>query len=189
MFSVLVASLFLPFLPLLPIHILVQNLLCDLSQIGMPFDSVDKEYLQKPRKWETKSISRFMFVLGPLSSFFDIACFCILYWIIGASDNAGLFQTGWFLFGTISQVLILHMIRTRKLPFLESRAGMPLLLSTLVFAAVAVVIAFVGSIGKSLDFTALPITFIPWLILLLAAYSVAAQVIKNIYVRKFGDWL
>ena len=190
MISVIVASIFLPFLPMLPVQILTQNLLCDFSQMGIPFDSVDKEYLMKPRKWETKSIKSFMAFMGPLSSVFDILCFIIMWKIIGANTGelAPLFQCGWFVFGTVSQVLVIHMIRTAKIPFTQSHAAKPLLISTLVVAVVALAIAF-SSMAIGLDMTVLPISFIPWLVVLLAGYCFSTQLLKAVYVRRFGEWL
>jgi len=190
MISVIVASIFLPFLPMLPVQILTQNLLCDFSQMGIPFDSVDKEYLMKPRKWETKSIRSFMAFMGPLSSVFDILCFMIMWKRIGANTGelAPLFQCGWFVFGTVSQVLVIHMIRTAKIPFTQSRAAKPLLISTLIVAVVALAIAF-SSMAIGLDMTALPISFIPWFVLLLAGYCFSTQLLKTVYVRRFGEWI
>ena len=190
MISVIVASIFLPFLPMLPVQILTQNLLCDFSQMGIPFDSVDKEYLMEPRKWETQSIKSFMAVMGPLSSIFDILCFVIMWKIIGANtvELAPLFQCGWFVFGTVSQVLVIHMIRTAKVPLTQSNAAMPLLISTVIVAVVALAIAF-SSIAVGLDMMALPINFMPWLALLLAGYCLSTQFLKVVYVRRFGDWL
>ena len=190
MISVIAASIFLPFLPMLPLQILTQNLLCDFSQMGIPFDSVDKEYLMKPRKWETKSIKSFMAFMGPLSSVFDILCFVIMWKIIGANtiELAPLFQGGWFVFGTVSQVLVIHMIRTSKIPFTQSNAAKPLLISTLVVAVAALAVAFSG-LAIGLDMTTLPVRFIPWLALLLVGYCISTQFLKVIYIRKYGEWL
>ena len=190
MISVVVASIFLPFLPMLPVQILTQNLLCDFSQMGIPFDSVDKEYLMKPRKWETKSIKSFMAITGPLSSIFDILCFVIMWKVIGANTSAlaPLFQCGWFVFGTVSQVLVIHMIRTAKLPFAQSNARMPLILSTVIVAIVALVVAF-SSLATGLDMRALPLGFAPWLALLLIGYCLSTQLLKAVYVQRFGEWL
>lgn len=190
MISVMAASLFLPFLPLLPVHILVQNLLCDFAQLGIPFDKVDEEYLMSPRRWETKSIRRFMFTLGPLSSLFDIACFAVLWWVLGmnTAELAPLFQAGWFIFGTLSQILIVHMIRTQKVPFLQSRASLPLAVSTLIVGVISVVIVFTG-ITVGLDFAVLPLSYAPWLALLLVGYCVATQLFKAVYIRLFHEWL
>ena len=190
MISVMAASIFLPFLPMLPVHILTQNLLCDFSQVGIPFDSVDKEYLRAPRRWETKSIQRFMVLMGPLSSIFDILCFIVMWWVIKANtpELAPLFQAGWFIFGTLSQILIVHMIRTSKLPFVQSKASVPLVLSTLSVGVIAIVLAFTG-IARGFDLAVLPITYAPWLILLLLGYCVTTQLFKRIYIRKFNEWL
>ena len=190
MFSVVIASIFLPFLPMLPIHILIQNLLCDLSQTGIPFDNVDKEFIMKPRKWSAKSIKNFMFVLGPISSIFDVLCFVVLFFVIKANTQelAPLFQAGWFVFGTVSQVLIIHMIRTAKRPFVNSRASMPLMISTLVMVVVASLIAFTN-IGAAFDMMRLPLAFILWLLVLLAGYSLTVETAKKFYIRRFGSWL
>jgi len=190
MISVIAASIFLPFLPMLPVQILTQNLLCDFSQMGIPFDSVDKEYLLKPRKWETKSIKSFMAVMGPLSSVFDILCFAVMWKIIGANtpELAPLFQCGWFVFGTVSQVLVIHMIRTAKIPFTQSHAAKPLLVSTLIVAVAALAIAF-SATAVGLDMAVLPFSFIPWFGLLLLGYCLSTQLLKVIYVRRFGEWL
>jgi ATPase, P-type (transporting), HAD superfamily, subfamily IC len=190
MISVMVASIFLPFLPMLPVHILTQNLLCDFSQIGIPFDHVDKEYLQLPRRWETGSIQRFMLLLGPLSSVFDLLCFAVLWWIFKATTAAlaPLFQAGWFIFGTLSQILIVHMIRTSKLPFIQSRASMQLGLSSLAVGLIAILLVF-STIAHGFDLAMLPLSYAPWLILLLIGYCVATQFFKAVYMQKFGEWL
>ncbi|MDR1410213.1 MAG: magnesium-translocating P-type ATPase [Oscillospiraceae bacterium] len=190
MISVIFASIFLPFLPMLPIQILTQNLLCDFSQMGIPFDSVDKEYVKVPRKWETKSIASFMAFMGPLSSIFDILCFAIMWWAMKANslELSRLFQCGWFIFGTLSQVLVIHMIRTAKLPFVQSRASKPVTLSTALIAIVAIVIGFTP-LAVGLEMTALPPSFVPWLIALLAGYLILAQLVKKVYVKKYKEWL
>lgn len=190
MISVIAASIFLPFLPMLPVQILVQNLLCDFSQMGIPFDSVDKEYLKKPRRWDTKSIRSFMTFLGPLSSVFDILCFAILWRVLGANkpELAPLFQGGWFVFGTVSQILIIHMIRTGKKPFLQSKPSSALFFSTLTVAVIALAVSFTNlSIG--LDMIPLPVSFIPWLALLLVGYGLSAELIKKAYMKRYKEWL
>jgi Mg2+-importing ATPase len=190
MISVILASIFLPFLPMLPVQILTQNLLCDFSQMGIPFDSVDKEYIKKPHKWETHSIKSFMAYMGPLSSVFDILCFAVMWWVIRANTAqlAPLFQCGWFVFGTVSQVLVIHMIRTAKMPFLQSNPSMPLFLSTFIVAVVALVTGFTDfAIG--LDMHRLPLLFIPWLAVILAGYLLCVQLVKKRYVRRYGEWM
>lgn len=188
--SVLAASVLLPFLPLLPIQILTQNLLTDFSQLGMPFDQVDEEYILKPRKWETKSIRSFMAYLGPLSSVFDLLCFGVMWWAIGAKTVAlsPLFQSGWFLFGTVSQVLVIQLIRTARVPFLQSKPSAPLILSTVLVAGAALAVAF-SPLAAALDMEALPVSFVPWLVLLLAGYFLSVQYFKKYYISKYGDWL
>ncbi|TCL58559.1 Mg2+-importing ATPase [Kineothrix alysoides] len=190
MISVILASIFLPFLPMLPVQILTQNLLCDFSQMGIPFDSVDKEYIKKPHKWETHSIKSFMTYMGPLSSVFDILCFAVMWWVIRANTAqlAPLFQCGWFVFGTVSQVLVIHMIRTAKIPFLQSNPSMPLFLSTFIVAVVALVTGFTDfAIG--LDMHRLPLLFIPWLAVILAGYLLCVQLVKKRYMRRYGEWM
>lgn len=190
MISVIAASIFLPFLPMLPVQILTQNLLCDFSQMGIPFDRVDKEYMKKPRKWETRSIKSFMAFLGPLSSIFDILCYAVMWWAIGANkaELSPLFQSGWFVFGTVSQVLVIHMIRTSKLPFLQSKPSMPLFLSTFLVMAVTLAVGFTD-LAIGLDMQRLPFAFIPWLAALLAGYLLCVQLVKRLYVRRYGEWM
>lgn len=190
MISVLFASLFLPFLPMLPVQLLTQNLLCDFSQMGMPFDHVDEEFLRAPCRWETKSVKSFMAVMGPISSVFDIACFGIMWFIIGASTAAlsPIFQCGWFVFGTVSQVLVIHTIRTSKVPFVNSCASLPLMISTGLVTIATLLIGFTD-IAVGFDMLKLPLQFIPWLILLLAGYFVCVQLIKRTYIGKYKKWM
>ncbi len=190
MISVIAASVFLPFLPMLPVQILTQNLLCDFSQMGIPFDRVDQEYLKKPHKWETKSIKSFMAFFGPLSSIFDLLCFAVMWWAVGANrtELSPLFQCGWFVFGTVSQVLVIHMIRTEKLPFIHSRSSMPLFISTCIVAVVAVVIGFTNfSVG--FDMRPLPLRFVPWLVVILAGYLICVQMLKKVYIKRYQEWM
>ena len=139
-FSVLVASAFLPFLPMLPLQLLVQNLRYDISQIAIPFDNVDDELGKKPLKWNPADIGRFMVFFGPISSVFDISTFALMWWVFGANTMAEqtLFQSGWFVVGLLTQTLIVHMIRTPKVPFLQSIAALPLLLMTVLIMAAGI---------------------------------------------------
>lgn len=189
-FSVMVASLFLPFLPMLPVQILAQNLLTDLAQLGLPFDDVDPEYVEKPRRWETDSLKSFIAYFGPLSSVFDILCFAVLWWVVGANtpELAPVFQGGWFVFGTISQVLVVHLIRTSKVPFLQSWPARPLLASTLVVSAIALFVGFGGFLAGA-GAVRLPLAFAPWLLAILAGYFVAVLWAKRIYITRRGEWL
>lgn len=189
-FSVLAASIFLPFLPMLPIHILVQNLLYDFSQLSIPWDNMDEDFLKKPRAWQSGGLARFMVFVGPVSSIFDITTFFLMWFVFKANTPAmqSLFQTGWFVEGLLSQTLIVHIIRTQKIPFVQSRAARPVLLLTSIIIAIGIFIPF-SHFGKSIGLQALPITYFPWLILTLVCYFVLAQALKTWYVRKFQEWL
>ncbi len=187
MFSVLGASAWLPFLPMLPVQLLVQNLLYDFSQIGIPFDHVDEEYLKKPRRWDVNAIAKFVLYLGPISSIFDYAIFCLMWFFFGAKTPAGqtLFQSGWFVEGLLSQTLIVHIIRTRKIPFVESRASAPLTFFTLAVMVAGLAIPFTP-FGRALELGPLPLAYFGWLGLILISYVVLAQVVKNWFARKYG---
>ncbi|MBR4421400.1 MAG: magnesium-translocating P-type ATPase, partial [Erysipelotrichaceae bacterium] len=188
--SVVFASLFLPFLPLLPIHILIQNLLNDMAQIGMPFDNVDDDYIRYPKKWDEKDIQRFMFFFGSISTILDLLCFAVLWFVMGyqTNDKATLFQTGWFAFGIISQTIIIHTIRTDKLPFIKSRSSIQLLISTLLVVAVALTMAFTD-ISFIFDLAKMPVTYLKWIGILVIIYIVFIEIFKRIYVKIKGEWL
>ncbi len=190
MFSVLAASAFLPFLPMLPIHLLIQNLLYDISQVTIPFDNVDKEYLQKPRKWDASDLKRFMVRIGPISSIFDIITYLVMWYIFKCTTpgDQSLFQSGWFIEGLLSQTLIVHMIRTRKIPFIQSRASVPVMVTTFAVMAIGILIPFTG-IGASIGLVPLPWSYFPWLIGILLGYCFLTQFVKNWYIRKFHKWL
>ncbi len=190
MLSVLVASACLPFLPMLPLQILIQNLLYDISQTAIPFDRVDEEYLKRPRQWLVGDIGRFMFCIGPISSLFDLATFALLWYVFGANavDRQSLFQSGWFVEGLLSQTLIIHMIRTAKVPFLQSRAAAPLLSITLVIMAAGVLIPYTR-LGAAIGMTPLPAAYFPWLAAILTGYCALTQVVKQWFMRKYGSWL
>ena len=190
MISVIIASLFLPFLPLLPIHILIQNLLNDFAQIGMPFDHVDSDYIKNPKTWNTTSITKFMLAFGAISSVLDILCFVILWYVLkfDTVEQATLFQTGWFAFGVISQTLIIHMIRTDKIPFVKSKPSKYLVISTFAVTVAALIISFT-SIARIFDLAKLPLMYLPWLFVLLIVYAVIIQVFKKIYIKLNKDWL
>ncbi|AMO97109.1 magnesium-translocating P-type ATPase [Collimonas fungivorans] len=186
-FSVLVASAFLPFLPMLPLHLLVQNLLYDISQITIPFDNVDKEFLEKPQRWNAGEIGRFMVFFGPISSIFDITTFALMWYIFGANtpEHQTLFQSGWFIEGLLSQTLIVHMIRTRKIPFFQSRASWALMSMTLIIMAVGILLPM-SPLAHYFKLQALPLTYFPWLLLILVAYAVLTQAMKGWYARRYG---
>ena len=190
MISIIISSIFLPFLPLLPIHILIQNLLCDFAQLGMPFDNVDKEYMDKPKKWDTKGIKKFMFAFGIISSVLDIMCFAVLWFVLkyNTVEKAALFQTGWFAFGIISQTLIIHMIRTHKMPFVTSKSSKQLLLSTFTITIITLLITFTD-IATIFDLKRLPLEYIIWILVLLAIYAIFIQGYKKIYLKRNKEWL
>jgi Mg2+-importing ATPase len=175
---------------MLPVQLLTQNLLNDFSQLGMPFDRVDEEYIKRPRKWETQSIKSFMAYMGPLSSVFDVLCFAVMWYVIGANtvELSPLFQAGWFVFGTVSQVLVIHVIRTAKIPFLQSRPTAPLLISTALVAVISIVVGF-SQLAIGIDMMPLPLSFAPWLALIVSGYFLSSQLIKKFYIRRYGEWL
>lgn len=190
MFSVMFASAFLPFLPMMPIHLLIQNLLYDISQTTIPFDRMDPEFLRKPRRWDASDLKRFMIYIGPISSIFDIVTYLTMWHVFGCNspEHQSLFQSGWFIEGLLSQTLIVHMIRTRKIPFIQSRATWPVIGMTTLVMVIGIVIPFT-SFGASIGLQALPLSYFPWLVGILLSYCVLTQLVKNWYIRKFSGWL
>jgi Mg2+-importing ATPase len=186
-FSVLVASAFIPFLPMLPMHLLVQNLLYDVSQIAIPFDNVDEELLKKPQRWQPADVGRFMMFFGPISSIFDITTFVVMWYVFGANtpEHQTLFQSGWFVVGLLTQTLIVHMIRTPKIPFLQSRAAMPLMVMTGLIMAVGIFLPM-GPLAHYFKLQALPPLYFVILPVILLAYVGLTQAVKGFYVRRFG---
>ncbi|NMM78943.1 magnesium-translocating P-type ATPase [Acidovorax sp. SRB_24] len=186
-FSVLVASAFLPFLPMLPIQLLVQNLLYDISQIAIPFDNVDDELVRQPLRWNPQDLGRFMVFFGPISSVFDLLTFALMWWVFQAQTLAQqtLFQSGWFVVGLLTQTLIVHMIRTPKLPFLQSRAAWPLLGMTLAVMAVGIFLPM-GPLAGYFKLQALPLPYFGWLVAILLGYATLTTVLKRVYIRRFG---
>jgi len=190
MFSMLGASAFLPFLPMLPIQLLVQNLLYDISQISIPWDMMDAEYLEKPRKWEADSIARFMIFIGPISSIFDYIMFAVMYYYFKANSpaNQSLFQSGWFIEGLLSQTLIIHMIRTRKIPFIQSWATAPVIALTSAIMVIGIALPFTP-FASAFEMVPLPWQYFPILIAVLVAYCALTQAVKVWYIKKFDIWL
>ncbi len=186
-FSMLGASSVLPFLPLRPVQLLTQNLLYDFSQVGIPLDQVDAEYLEKPRRWEIDDIARFMLFMGPISSIFDYATFALMWFYFKANhpEVQSLFQSGWFVEGLLSQTLIVHMIRTRQIPFIQSRASVPLLLTTFFAMALGLWLPF-SRLGSALGFVPLPLNYFAWLVAILLSYCVLTQIVKNWFIRRYG---
>jgi len=187
MFSVIGASAWLPFLPMAPVQVLTNNLLYDFSQTAIPTDGVDEEYLARPRRWEIGNIGRFMVAIGPISSLFDYATYCTMYFLFGAKTpaQAALFQTGWFVESIISQTLIIHVIRTSRLAFIESRASAPLMLTSLGVCAIGALLPYSPFAG-ALGFVPLPPLFWPILALMVLAYLALTHIMKVWFHRRFG---
>ena len=205
MFAVLVASAFLPFIPMLPIHLILLNLIYDLSCTAIPWDNVDREYLAVPRKWDASSIGKFMLWIGPTSSVFDISTYALLYFIICPAVVGGtmyreltdpalaaafmsVFHAGWFVESMWTQTFVIHMLRTPKIPFFQSRASTPLTLITFTGIAVLTAIPFTG-FGASIGLAALPSAFFPWLLLTVFLYMVLVTIFKRIFVKRYGELL
>ena len=186
-FSLVGASILLPFLPIKPVQLLIQNLLYDLSQTAIPLDHVDEEYLQKPRRWSIEDIKRFMLYMGPVSSIFDYATFALMWFVFKANvpEKQNLFQTGWFVEGLLSQTLIVHMVRTQKIPFIESVASVPLIISTFLVMSVGVMIPFTD-LAHQLEFVPLPLAYFLWLTGILVIYAMVAQTVKDRFIRRYG---
>ncbi len=186
-FSVLIASAFIPFLPMLPMHLLLQNLLYDISQIAIPFDQVDEELVKEPQRWNPGDIGRFMLFFGPVSSVFDITTYFVMWYVFGANtpDHQTLFQSGWFIEGLMTQTLVVHMIRTQKIPFIQSRPGTALLITTGLIMAIGIFIPM-GPFAHYFKLQALPLGYFPILIVILVGYMVLTQAMKRYYSRRFG---
>jgi len=187
MFSMVGASALLPFLPMAPVQILLNNLLYDFSQTSVPTDNVDVEYLTEPRTWDITHIARYMFCIGPISSLFDYATFGLLWFILRAdsSGDASLFQTGWFVESLLSQTLIVHIIRTGKIPFIQSRPSLPLLLTTSAICLVAIALPF-SHLAGPLQMSPLPAIYWYGLAPILLCYFGLTQFVKSLLVRRFG---
>ncbi|MET7038143.1 magnesium-translocating P-type ATPase [Elizabethkingia miricola] len=190
MFSMIGASAFLPFLPMLPLQILTQNLLYDVSQSSIPWDTMDKDFLEKPKKWDASSIKKFMLYIGPLSSIFDYITFAVMFFIFKANtpEHQSLFQTGWFVEGLLSQTLIVHIIRTKKIPFIQSWAAAPVVALTSLIMLMGVSIPFTPIAGY-LKMQPLPLSYFPYLLGILIGYCILTQFVKQWFIRKFQQWL
>jgi Mg2+-importing ATPase len=198
MFSVVGGSYFLPFLPMSPILVLTNNLLYDISQTGIPSDNVDDEQLEKPQKWDIKFIQKFMVFIGPISSIFDYATFflmlyffnCILFKNAGTSPEMkiyyeNLFHTGWFVESLLTQTLIVHIIRTNKIPFFQSKPSLPMMLATLVIMGTAVILPYSPAAGF-FGLVPLPATFWIWISGFLVAYGILTHFVKTLFNKIFG---
>jgi Mg2+-importing ATPase len=187
MFSVAGASLFLPFLPMLPIQILLNNLLYDLSEATIPTDNVDPEYAEKPKRLDIRYIRRFMIILGPISSIFDFLTFFTMLLVFNASIP--LFQTAWFIESLCTQTLVVFVIRTRKTPFYKSKPSKPLLLSSLTIVGLALVIPFIPKLGKLFGFEAPPLSFYVILAGFIGAYLILVEIVKKLFYKRYAHLL
>lgn len=187
--SVLIASVLLPFFPITPIQLLVQSLLYDIGQLTLPFDNVDSEALKKPRKWSMQAIKRFMISMGPLSSCFDLIVFAMLWFVfkLGPNDSA-LFQTIWFSYGIISNLFGLHIIRTAKVPFIQSSAAKPVYMSSIIVSLLAILVPFTP-LGAAIGLVAIPLKYMALIFLTPVVYCIIAQFAKHRYIKKYGEWL
>jgi Mg2+-importing ATPase len=186
MFSVVGASAFLPFLPMLPIQVLINNLLYDFSQTTIPTDQVDEEWLIKPRQWTIDKILRFILFIGPISSIFDYLTFFMMLYIFNCWQNPALFHTGWFVESLFTQTLIIHVIRTNKIPFIQSRASWQLILSSIIII-VAGALLTISPLANTLGFVPLPPLYWLYLTFMMLGYALLTQLVKMWFIRRFGD--
>ncbi len=187
--SVLIASILLPFFPITPIQLLVQSLIYDLGQLSIPYDNVDKEFLQKPRVWKMKSIKRFMLYMGPASSIFDLMVFAILWFGFNLRlPDAALFQSIWFSYGVVSNLIGLHIIRTAKTPFIESNSSKAVYATSIILSIVAIVIPFT-LLGKYIGLVAIPFKYFSIILLVPVLYCFLATIVKKQYIKKYKEWL
>lgn len=185
--SVIIASVLLPFLPITPIQLLVQSLLYDFGQLTLPFDNVDKEYLKKPRNWSLKGLQHFMLFMGPLSSCFDLIVFASLWFIFGVRD-AIIFQTIWFSYGVVSNLIGMHIIRTAKMPFVQSNASKMVYASSILLSIIAIIVPYTV-IGQFIGLEAVPFEYLSIIIGVPILYCLVAMIAKKIYIRKYGEWI
>jgi Mg2+-importing ATPase len=185
MFSVIGASIFLPFLPMAPIQVLTNNLLYDFSQTTIPTDNVDEEYLASPRKWDIGNIFKFMVFIGPISSIFDYATYGMMLYVFDAWHNPSLFQTGWFVESLLTQTLIIHIIRTARIPFIESHASPALIATTVIICTVGMTLPFTWA-GSALGFEPLPWLYWPLVAAMLLTYAILTHLVKVWFIRRWG---
>lgn len=190
-FSIVISSIFLPFLPLLPIQMLIQDFLYDISQVAIPYDDVDKEFLEKPKKWDTSGLGRFMKVMGITSSVIDVLAFLGFWFLFGynCETKQSWFQTAWFVECLISETMIIHYIRTSKIPFVESRPNKLLLISTIMTIVGTIVTPIILHSVASFNFVILPLKYYAFVLVLLVVYTVLVQIVKKRYIKKYGEWL
>ena len=186
--SILIASIFLPFFPITPIQLLVQSLLYDIGQLSLPYDNVDKEYLEKPRRWNLKQIKNFMLWMGPTSSIFDLFVFSCLWFGFGIRE-AAVFQSVWFSYGVVSNLIGLHIIRTAKVPFIQSNSSKAVYATSVILSIIAIIVPFTG-VGAMIGLVPVPIKYIFIIIIgVPILYCFIASIVKKEYIKKYGEWL
>ena len=188
-FSIMIASICLPFLPLLPIQMLIQDFIVELSQIGIPYDNVDEDFIKKVRKWDIKSISKFMKIFGVISSITDVVAFLIFWYIFkyNSIDNQAFFQTAWFVECIISETLMIFYIRTKTIT--KSKPSLTLVGLTFLTVVATIITPILLSNIEGFNFVILPGNYYFYLIGLVVLYGVIAQIVKKIYIKKYGEWL
>ena len=185
--SVIIASVLLPFLPETPIQLLVESLLYDFGQMTLPFDNVDAEYLQKPKKLDIKSLKHFMLFMGPLSSIFDMLVFASLWYIFGIREAATV-QTVWFSYSIVSNLFGMHIIRTSKIPFIQSNANKMVYASSIILMIVGLIVPFTG-FGKMLGLVPMKLIHIGLIFAVSIIYCIIASFAKRIYIKKYKEWI
>ena len=185
--SIVIASILLPFLPETPIQLLVESLLYDLGQLTLPFDNVDKEYLQKPKRFDVKSLKHFMLFMGPLSSCFDLIVFAAMWFIFSVRDVAT-FQTIWFSYSIVSNLVGMHIIRTAKIPFVQSNAHKMVYFSSILLSIVGIVVPYT-ILGNVIGLVPLELKYLSIIIIVPILYCFVALIAKKIYIKKYGEWI
>ena len=190
-FSIMISSICLPFLPLLPIQMLIQDFIVEISQIGIPYDNVDEEFILKPKKWDTKDLSKFMKIFGVISSITDVCAF-IIFWFIfkyNSVDKQSYFQTAWFVECIISETLIIYYLRTNKLSILKSNPSKILIALTLLTIGTTILIPILLSNIDGFNFVILPLNYYLYVIALGILYLIIVRIVKRIYIKKYNSWL
>ena len=185
--SIVIASILLPFLPETPIQLLVESLLYDLGQLTLPFDNVDKEYLQKPKRFDVKSLKHFMLFMGPLSSCFDLIVFAAMWFIFSVRDVAT-FQTIWFSYSIVSNLVGMHIIRTAKIPFVQSNAHKMVYFSSILLSIVGIAVPYT-ILGNVIGLVPLELKYLSIIIIVPILYCFVALIAKKIYIKKYGEWI
>lgn len=185
--SVIIASALLPFLPETPIQLLVEGLLYDFGQMTIPFDNVDKEFVDKPKKLDIKNLKRFMIFMGPVSSVFDLVVFALLWFVFMVRDVVH-FQTIWFTYSIVSNLVGMHIIRTAKIPFIQSNANKAVYISSILLIVVGILVPF-STIGVAIGLVPIAAKYI-WMIFgVTLLYCILASFAKKIYIKKYGEWI